>query len=110
MQEMRSGLRASMPNMPLFCCMEMAQEGPDGEPVLPLFMNAADAKEAMAQATAVRRRWEEMEKDADGEEVEPAVAESAASLSGMSPEEVDFAAALSKFKPSTAGLSGVVRA
>ena len=64
----------------------------------------------MAQATAVRRRWEEMEKDADGEEVEPAVAESAASLSGMSPEEVDFAAALSKFKPSTAGLSGVVRA
>ena len=51
-----------------------------------------------------------MEKDADGEEVEPAVAESAASLSGMSPEEVDFAAALSKFKPSTAGLSGVVRA
>ena len=52
MQEMRSGLRASMPNMPLFCCMEMAQEGPDGEPVLPLFMNAADAKEAMAQATA----------------------------------------------------------
>lgn len=63
----------------------------------------------MVQAAAVRRRWEEMEKDSDGEEVEPAIAESAASLSGMSPEAA-FAAALSKFKPSTAGLSGVVRA
>lgn len=41
--------------------MEMAQEGPDGEPVLPLFMSAEDAKDAIAQATRADQPMEPLQ-------------------------------------------------
>jgi hypothetical protein len=39
-------------NVPLFACMDMAQENEDGKPVLPLFFELEDAQEALAQAVA----------------------------------------------------------
>jgi hypothetical protein len=39
-------------NVPLFACMEMAQENEAGKPVLPLFFELEDAQEALAQAVA----------------------------------------------------------
>ena len=37
--------------LPLFACMEMSQEGPNGSAILPLFMCHADCAAAVAQAT-----------------------------------------------------------
>lgn len=37
-------------NVPLFACMEIAQENEDGKPVLPLFLELEDANEAVSQA------------------------------------------------------------
>jgi len=37
--------------LPLFVCMEMSEEQPDGTPRLPLFMSKADALKAIAEAT-----------------------------------------------------------
>lgn len=36
--------------VPLFACMEIAQESPDGKPVLPLFFELEDANNAVSQA------------------------------------------------------------
>jgi len=38
--------------MPLFACMEMAREGPNGTPQLPLFLSHAEAKAAIDDAVA----------------------------------------------------------
>lgn len=37
-------------NVPLFACMEIAQEAENGKPVLPLFLELEDANEAVSQA------------------------------------------------------------
>jgi len=37
--------------LPLFACMSMAREGPEGKPELPLFLSHADCKAAVAEAT-----------------------------------------------------------
>jgi hypothetical protein len=39
-------------NVPLFACMEIAQENENGKPVLPLFFELEDAHEALKQAVA----------------------------------------------------------
>ena len=39
--------------VPLFACMEIAQENEDGKPVLPLFFELEDAQEALSQAVKV---------------------------------------------------------
>ena len=39
-------------NVPLFACMEIAQENEDGKPVLPLFFELEDAQEALSQAVS----------------------------------------------------------
>ena len=36
--------------VPLFCCMEMSQEGPDGGAILPMFMEESECRDAVAQA------------------------------------------------------------
>jgi hypothetical protein len=36
--------------LPFFACMEMSQDGPDGKPVLPLFMAYADCAAALELA------------------------------------------------------------
>jgi hypothetical protein len=40
-------------NVPLFACMEIAQENEDGKPVLPLFFELEDANAALNQAVAL---------------------------------------------------------
>lgn len=39
-------------NVPLFACMEIAQENEAGIPVLPLFLDLADANEAVSEAVS----------------------------------------------------------
>lgn len=36
--------------VPMFCCLEIAEEGPDGKPKLPLFMALEDANAALKEA------------------------------------------------------------
>ena len=36
----------------MFCCMEIAEEGPDGKPKLPLFMALEDANAALSEAVS----------------------------------------------------------
>jgi len=36
--------------VPLFACMDIAQQTPDGKSVLPLFLRSQDAKDALAEA------------------------------------------------------------
>jgi len=36
--------------VPMFCCLEIAEEGPDGKPKLPLFMALEDANAALQEA------------------------------------------------------------
>ena len=38
--------------LPLFACMEMAVQGDDGKPVLPLFLDRAEAQQAVEDAMA----------------------------------------------------------
>lgn len=38
--------------VPLFACMEIAQEGEDGKPFLPLFLDLEDAESAVEQAVS----------------------------------------------------------
>ena len=38
--------------LPLFACMEMAVQGEDGKPVLPLFLDRAEAQQAVEDAMA----------------------------------------------------------
>lgn len=38
--------------LPLFGCLELSQQGENGEPCMPLFMTAQDAQDAIAQASA----------------------------------------------------------
>ena len=38
--------------VPLFCCMEMSQEAADGSAVLPMFMEEAECRSAVAEASA----------------------------------------------------------
>ena len=40
-------------NVPLFACMEIAQEDKDGNPVLPLFFELEDANKAVAEAVKI---------------------------------------------------------
>lgn len=51
-----AGLPEGAPTMgqplPLFACMEMSREGPDGTPILPLFLAHSDCKAAVDQATS----------------------------------------------------------
>ena len=49
---MPAGVPAIGQPLPLFACMEMSREGPNGDPVLPLFMSFDDCNAAVKQATA----------------------------------------------------------
>lgn len=55
-----AGASAINQALPLFACMEMSQEGPQG-PVLPLFMSWADCAAAVSQATQTDAPEEKLE-------------------------------------------------
>ena len=47
--------------VPLFCCMEMSQEGPDGGAILPMFMEESECRDAVADVCDVwYSRYEDM--------------------------------------------------
>lgn len=47
--------------VPLFACMEISQQGKSGQPVLPLFFEAGDARRAVSQAVSLEGGKDEAE-------------------------------------------------